>query len=392
MWVRFRHKVVFALVRPFFAVYLRLKYGFTAKKYRLPKGPYVLLFNHPTNLDPFMMAYSIKGPIYFIANDDIFNIPIASPLIRYLVAPIPKIKAIRDTSVIRNCMKVVKEGGRIGISPEGNRNYSGRLNHVDKSIVKLIKLLKVPVVLYTIKGGFGVNPRFSKVLRKGRMYGEINRIITAEEVRDYPEAELYDIIVQGLDVNDLDLKQKYRTKARAENLESVFYVCPVCKHLQSLYSKGHYLYCRDCGLKVEYTEELTFKTDNEHFSFHSVNDYYRFQEDFIRHSHPEEISFTDDNILLREIIKNKRRIDLLRGSLRINPVSLVAYSQEGRMEIYLDDIISMAIIYHNTLVINLKHQTFQISGEAEFNALKYLHYFNHQKNMKEGTNHGFLGI
>ncbi|NLD27021.1 MAG: 1-acyl-sn-glycerol-3-phosphate acyltransferase [Acholeplasmataceae bacterium] len=392
MWVRFRHKIIFALVRPFFAVYLRLKYGFTAKKYKLAKGPYVLLFNHPTNFDPFMMAYSIKGPIYFVANDDIFNNPFLAPIIKYLVAPIPKMKAIRDTSVIRSCIKVVKEGGRIGISPEGNRNYRGRLNHIDKSIVKLIKLLKVPVVLYNIKGGFGVNPRFSKVVRKGRMYGEISRIISVEEVRDYPEDELYDIIIKGLDADDLTLNRKYRCKARAENLESVFYVCPVCKHHQSLYSKGHYLYCRDCGLKVEYTEDLRFKTDNEHFSFQSVNDYYCYQEDYIRNSDLKDFAFSDDDIRLREIIKHKRRKILTHARLSISPTSLVVYNNEGREEINLDDIISMAIIYHNTLVINLEHHTYQISGDESFNALKYMHYFNQQKNMKEGTNHGYLGI
>ena len=36
----------------------------------LKKGPYLLLFNHTTNLDPLMMALSFKGPVYFVANDD----------------------------------------------------------------------------------------------------------------------------------------------------------------------------------------------------------------------------------------------------------------------------------------------------------------------------------
>jgi len=145
-------------------------------------------------------------------------------------------------------------------------------------------------------------------------------------------------------------------------------------------------------LKVEYTEDLRFKTDNEHFSFQSVNDYYCYQEDYIRNSDLKDFAFSDDDIRLREIIKHKRRKILTHARLSISPTSLVVYNNEGREEINLDDIISMAIIYHNTLVINLEHHTYQISGDESFNALKYMHYFNQQKNMKEGTNHGYLGI
>src|SRR5690554_3484206 len=159
-WMKFRHRFVFALVRPFFWLFLRLRYGFRYKRCHLPKGPAIILFNHTTNMDPFMVSSSIHGPVYFVATDDIFSIPFISKLIKYLVAPISKSKAVNDINTVKNCLRIVKEGGRIAISPEGNRTYSGKLCHINKAIVKLVKLLKVPLVLYNIVGGFGVNPRF----------------------------------------------------------------------------------------------------------------------------------------------------------------------------------------------------------------------------------------
>ena len=208
------------LAQAHFKVYARLRYGYRTKTYRLEKGPYLLLFNHTTNLDPLMMALSFKGPVYFLANDDLFNIPCHFPIIKYLASPIPKAKAVRDISTVKACIRVAREGGKIGISPEGNRNYSGVLNHIDKSIVKLI----VPEnsrVLYNIKGGFGVNPRFSENSKR-KMYGEIGRILTPEEIREYSEEEIYEILVKALTVDDFALNQKYRGKALAENLESAF--------------------------------------------------------------------------------------------------------------------------------------------------------------------------
>lgn len=392
MWIKFRHKIVFAILHPIFVVYLWVRYGYRAKKYQLEKGPYVMLFNHPTNLDPFMMALSFRGPIYFMANDDLFNIPVISPIIRYLVAPIPKAKSVRDIQAVKDCIRIVKEGGRIGIAPEGNRNYSGRVNYIDKAIVKLIKLLKVPVVLYNIYGGYGVNPRFSKRLHKGKMHGQVRRILSVEEVNDYPDNELYDIIVQSLDVNDLELNYKYRGKALAENLESVFYVCPVCHSLSTIVSRKNHLQCTHCNLEVEYTESLTFRTKNDKFSFNTVFDYYRYQEDFIRNQDLNLLKFSDHLVTLRQVIKNKRKFDIMQGSLSFDQNSLIVKSKNVIREFSYENIISLAVVYHNTLIINLEDATYHIVADNRFNALKYLHLFYQVKNIKQGVRNGFLGI
>ncbi len=391
MWTKFRHKVAFAFLRPIFRVYLRLKYGFRTKKYRLEKGPYLLLFNHPTNLDPLMMALSFKGPIYFMTNDDLFNIPFVSPLIRYLVAPIPKAKAVKDINAVKNCIRVAREGGKIGISPEGNRNYSGHLNYIDKAIVKLIKLLKVPVILYNIKGGFGVNPRFSRVIRKGKMSGEVNRILSASEIKEYSEDEIYTILIKALDVNDVELGYKYKGKALAENLESAFYTCPVCNDLRKIESKGNFFGCMECGFQAEYTEDLVFRTKDKRFKFKTVSEYYAFQEAFIRNADVMKISFQDQGVILNQIISHRRK-KLIEGSLSFNHKQMVISDEENEKIINFKEITSLAIVYQNTLIINVENGSYQVLGNASFNALKYVHLFNQIKNFEKGVNDGFLGI
>ena len=304
------------LAQAHFKVYARLRYGYRTKTYRLEKGPYLLLFQ-PHDKRILMMALSFKGPVYFVANDDLFAHPRHFPHHQILGFADSKAKAVRDISTVKACIRVAREGGKIGISPEGNRNYSGVLNHIDKSIVKLIKFLKIPVVLYNIKGGFGVNPRFSRKLRKGKMYGEIGRILTPEEIREYSEEEIYEILVKALTVDDFALNQKYRGKALAENLESAFYVCPVCEDFRKMDSEGNHFFCRDCGLEVEYTEELKFKTEDERFKFERVPEYYRYQEDFIRNADVMNITFSDSGIVLKEIVRRFRK-EILKGNMSFN--------------------------------------------------------------------------
>lgn len=392
MWLKFRHRVVFAILHPFFTIYLKIKYGYRAYKYILPKGPCLILYNHPTNLDPFMLALSFWGPIYFMANEDLFNRPIFSPLIKYLVAPIPKSKAIRDIQAVKDCIKVTREGGRIAIAPEGNRNYSGRLNYIDPSIVKLIKLLQIPVVLYNIHGGFGVNPRFSKKLRKGKMFGRVNRVLSVEDIKQLNNEEILDIIVENLDVDDVKLNYEYKGHALAEHLESVFYICPICNSYNSLYSKRDYLYCSKCDLQVKYTSKLTFECNHKDFTFTTVNDYYLFQEKNIRLKNVQEISYHDNNIILKRVIKRKRKQKIMTGFLKVDHEKIEIENKLAKKIFLLTDIVSMAIVYHNTLIINLRDEQYHLVGDPEFNALKIMHLFYKLNNENKGVENGFLGI
>jgi 1-acyl-sn-glycerol-3-phosphate acyltransferase len=60
---------------------------------------------------------------------------------------------------VKTCVRVAKEGGTIAIAPEGNRTYSGVTESIKPSITGLIRLLRIPVAIFRIEGGYGVHPR-----------------------------------------------------------------------------------------------------------------------------------------------------------------------------------------------------------------------------------------
>jgi len=396
MWTKFRHKLVFAFFVPIFWVFLRIKYGFHTKEYKLEKGSNLILFNHPTAYDPFMVSVAFKKPIYFMATDDIFSVKVISPIIRYLVAPIPKSKSFRDIQAVKDTIKIVKEGGIISLSPEGNRTYSGKLAHIDKAIVKLIKHLKIPVVLYTIKGGFGVHPRFStnKNIRRGKTYGEISKILSKEEVTSMSNDDLYDEIINNLSVDDFNTGQKYKGKRLAERLERIFYLCPVCGSISTLHSDKNQFSCSNCLLYVEYTEDLRFKTYNEDFKFETVDDWYVYQEDYIRNLSIDNLGevFYDNDVTLKFVIKNKKKNKLLTGRLSINRDYLIVENEKEKREFLLDEIFSMAVMGQNKLNFYIDKDIYQLKSDESFNALKYMQLYFHIKGIKQGENNEFLGI
>ena len=52
------------------------------------------------------------------------------------------------------------------------------------SITKLIKLLKLPVLIYRIEGGYLTSPRWSKKLRRGKVRGYVYSTWTYDEYKD----------------------------------------------------------------------------------------------------------------------------------------------------------------------------------------------------------------
>lgn len=59
-WLKPRHKIVTALLRPFPGLYVRWKYGITAEAFPgQGDRPYLIIMNHQTAFDQFFVAINI---------------------------------------------------------------------------------------------------------------------------------------------------------------------------------------------------------------------------------------------------------------------------------------------------------------------------------------------
>ena len=121
-WTKFRHRVVTVILHYTFGIYCKIRYRIRIDRFReQEKRPYLILLNHQTAFDQFFVGMAFRGPVYYLASEDIFSNGWVSSLIRWLVEPIPIKKQTTDVRAILNCIKVAREGGTIAIAPEGNR-------------------------------------------------------------------------------------------------------------------------------------------------------------------------------------------------------------------------------------------------------------------------------
>lgn len=87
-------------------------------------GPLVVAANHRSYLDPPLLGTWFPRTIHFMAKKELFAIPVLSGLIKQVHAfPVDRERA--DLASIRRALHILKEGGVVGIFPEGTRNLDG---------------------------------------------------------------------------------------------------------------------------------------------------------------------------------------------------------------------------------------------------------------------------
>ena len=396
-WIKFRHAVVRNILYATLGVYSRLKYRIKIEKFKQQeKRPYLILLNHQTPFDQFFVGMAFKGPVYYLATEDIFSNGWVSSLIKYLVAPLPIKKQTTDIKAIMNCVRIAKEGGTICIAPEGNRTYSGRTEYMSPSIAQLAKMLKMPIVTFRIEGGYGAQPRWSDVVRKGKMHCYASRVIMPEEYAAMTDEELFDIISRELYVDEAVADAEFYHKKNAEYLERAVYVCPECG-LSSFESHGDTVTCQRCGRTVRYLPTKQLLGEGFDFPFEFVAQWYDYQKKFINSldvTGMTEQPLYREPISLHEVIPCKKKVLLeKRAEITLYGDRAEITAGEMQMNVPFDAAMAFTVLGRNKLNIYFDGKIYQVKGGKRFNALKYVHIFHRYKNISKGDEHGeYLGL
>lgn len=396
-WIKFRHKVVRNTAIKIIYPYSKLRYGISFENKVTDKRQYLILMNHQTGFDQFFLGMCFSGTVYYVASEDLFSNGFISKLLTYLVAPIPIKKQTTDVHAILNCMRIAKEGGSIAIAPEGNRTYSGENVYMNPAIAKLTKKLGLPLALYRIEGGYGVHPRWSDVVRKGKMRGFVSRIIEPEDYKEMSDDELNKLIEKELYQNDCNLNQEFKHKKSAEYLERAMYVCPYCG-LSEFESKGDIIECKKCNIKVRYKSNLELEGVGFDFPFKHTTQWYAHQCDTVNSLDTTKLTdeplYTDTARLSRVILYKNKKLMNRKSTLQLFGNRILISGKKGTIfDMSFDDISAVVVLGKNKLNIYYKDNVYQIKGSKRFNALKYVNLYYRYKNITEGNeNDSFLGL
>jgi len=392
-WVKFRHRVVIPLVHFFFGPYVHRKYHIHIEPFREEgKRPYLILMNHQTGFDQFFVGMTFRQPVYYVATEDIFSLGWVSNLIRWLVAPIPIKKQTTDIQAVKNCIKVAREGGSICVAPEGNRTFHGRTVYMNPSIASLAKKLALPIAFFRIEDGYGVQPRWSDVVRGGTMKSYISRVMEPEEFANMSKDELARIIEQELYVDEAKITGEFPHPKNAEFLERAMYVCPWCG-LSTFESNEDIIHCTQCGRKIRHKSTKELEGIGFDFPHRFVADWYDWQNDYIRNS---DLSSLTESPVYEETVQLSR-VHVYKYKELLKKDSLVRLYGD---RITVDDRVfpfetlgAVVVLGKNKVNLYDGNEVLQLKGNKRFNALKYVNFFHKFKNSKEGKENGqFLGL
>lgn len=397
-WMKFRHRIVRVVLGWFIEPYTKLKYGVKIDKFKEEgKRPYLILYNHQTAFDQFFVGLAFKQPVYYVASEDLFSNGFVSSLIRWLVEPIPIKKQATDVTAVMTCMRLAKEGGTIAIAPEGNRTYSGDTVYISPTIAGLAKKINLPIALYRIEGGYGVQPRWSDKVRRGKMHSYVSRVIEPEEFAELSNEELFDLIQKELTVKEGVADASFISGKKAEYLERAMYVCPDCG-LSVFESHGNEITCTKCNKTILYGEDKSLTGVDFEFPFKFVSEWYEYQNKFVSELDMEP--YTDspmyiDTARLSEVIVYKKK-QLMKESAEIKLYGNRVVVDEGcadEIVFPFEEISAVSVLGRNKLNIYHDKMIYQLKGNPRFNALKYVNMYYHYKNRNKGeTNGEFLGL
>lgn len=392
-WIQPQHKTVIPLLRELFRPIALGLYNLKVEKFKEENGrQYLVLANHQTGFDQFFPSFAFKQHLYYVASEDIFSMGWLSKLIQWLAAPIPIKKQVTDIRAVMNCMKVAKEGGSIAMFPEGNRTFSGQTGYMNPAIGGLAKKLGLPIAFFKIEGGYGIQPRWSDVRRRGRMRAFVSTVLEPEEYKNWSNEELYQYICKALYQNEANSEEKFFHKRSAEYLERVLYVCPCCG-ITHFESRGDTVKCTSCGRSAKYLPNKEFAGS---FPFRYMLDWYKYQESYVNSL--DILSMTEEPII-RDTCSLYQVSLYSKKQLLAEHVELTLYGDRIEMSggfrdvFYFKETDNVTILGKNKLDIYRADMVYQIQSDKRFNALKYLNLFHRYKNLTSEVQDGsFLGL
>ena len=348
---------------------LRALYAFRDPKEQVPSEPFLLVANHVTAADPVLLALALKKQmLYFVASEHLMQKGLGSKILRLLYDPIVRRKGDTAVTTVKEMLATLKAGLNVGVFPEGTCSFDGRNSPFLPTIGKLARAAKCALVTYRFEGGFFTLPRWGRGIRRGRYFGHIVRVYAPEELKGMTDAEINAHIERDLAEDAYArIEQEpvaYRSRHRAEYLESAFFLCPRCRRVGTIRTLRDRIRC-DCGLDASL---------DAHYRLHGMPygtliDWDADQLAWLQTAaNDPDFSFSDGDVTLWENDDAHRRIRLASGTLCMTRDAISV----GDRSFLLSDVSDMELVRRNLLVFSTHDGHYQASGKDVLNTRKYM--------------------
>ena len=272
------------IVWPLVALIFRHKTDRSALKMRKLKDPVLAIASHCSTFDIVISVLALLPKRFnIVTGKDLFSWPALKPFIKRFGA-IPKSQNAIDLQSMRIMKAAVEQNRNILIYPEGKTSLDGKnLFYINPSISKFIKFIDCDVVMVKTNGVYLTKPRYFHGFRRGKIQSKPYVLLTKEEVRTLSNKEIYSKVSEALKFNDhvwqRENNVKFVSSHLAQNLNYILYKCPKCGAEYEMESDEHYLTCKRCNNKVEYTPYGELKPIGDSVSLDRVDLWYDYERE-----------------------------------------------------------------------------------------------------------------
>jgi 1-acyl-sn-glycerol-3-phosphate acyltransferase len=135
-------------------------------KENIPRdGPFILVANHQSLLDPILVQVICPRPLYTLTKSTQFRGTVWGWLMPRVNA-IPTRRYRIDPQAVRVVLRRLSQGEAVGVYPEGERSWDTRLQPFRRGTIRLLLKAGVPVVPCWVAGSYDVWPRWSRTIRR----------------------------------------------------------------------------------------------------------------------------------------------------------------------------------------------------------------------------------
>jgi 1-acyl-sn-glycerol-3-phosphate acyltransferase len=154
------------------------------------RGPAVVASNHPSYLDPVLLSLQVRRPIYFMAWEGLFRVPLLGRLIRVLGAFPVDTRPGKGREAYAKAKALVESGEVVGLFPEGKRSRAGWMEpSLREGAARLAFETGAPLVPATIAGAYRAWPYFAALPRPARVRVRYHEPIDPTPYRGRSEEE-----------------------------------------------------------------------------------------------------------------------------------------------------------------------------------------------------------
>jgi len=326
---------LYILARLTIIPYLKFRYKIRSKNKTIFKElepPFVLVPNHVSMFDPPMVNIFVPHRVHFVMSDANLRTKLSRWIYCKMCNVIPKTKAISDSTAVRKIVALVRKKRVICIFAEGRSSWDGVTHDIFYSTAKLLRILKVPVVVPLIRGGYLTHPRWATTIRPGRLIIEYKKIFNGPELAKMTLQDIHERLIKELWHDDYEFQrttgQKYKSKKGAEYLERLLFVCPECHQRTTLRSEKNRFFCTFCNFEARYTSEgLLHPHLSDKHPIRTITAWARWQNAFIERTIQDMIKSNSSEAIFAD-----RNVALMTG----HGLAPLEHLAKGAMALYLD--------------------------------------------------------